>query len=130
MDLLGILKYFYSLFEPTIKNYIYKITDKPIPKIINNQLEQFTEEDLIAVLKKPAGFDKITPRSQVKLDDILLRLGNTMYKKKTKIEKWKKGSIRSFPKKVNLRITKNYREHNYYSYSCKSYTFLIISNLK
>ena len=94
-----------------------KITDEPITKIINNQLDiklrQFNQEELHVVLKiknrKAADFDEIPPEvwKTRKFDDLLLQYCNAIYNQNT-IERWTKGCIFPFPKKGNLRIAKNY----------------------
>ena len=96
-----------------------KVTNKPITKVINSlldiKLRQLTQEELIIVLTriksgKAAGLDKMTPEvwKTRKLDDLLLRFCNIVYKQNT-IERWIKGCILPFPKKGDLKITKNYR---------------------
>ena len=85
-----------------------KVTDKPITKIINNQLDiklgQFTQEELNEVLTKiknrrAAGLDEISPEvwKTRKIDDRLLRYCNAVYNQNA-IERLIKGCILSFPK--------------------------------
>ena len=91
-----------------------KVTDKPITKIISNQLYiklgQFTQEELDLVLRKiknrkAAGLDE--KPSEVwkarKFDDILLRYCNTVYYQNI-INRSTKSCILLFPKKGDLGI--------------------------
>ena len=107
-------EYFKNLFGKSPK-----ITNKPIRKIINDQLDikqgQFTQDELNVVLtkiknRKAAGFDEIPPEvwKTRKFDDLLLRYCNTVYDQNT-IDKWPKGCIIPFPQKGDLGIAKNYR---------------------
>ena len=74
-----------------------KVTDKPITKINNTQLdirlEKFTEEELNVLKKiktrKSAGLQEILPEvwKTREFDNILLRLCNIVYKQNT-IENW------------------------------------------
>ena len=88
-----------SLYTTT---YLYKIrhpkvTDEPITKIIDNQLNikqgQFTPELVVVLTKmknrKAAGHDEIPPEiwKTRKFDDILLRYCNAVYNKNT-IDRW------------------------------------------
>ena len=85
----------------------WEVTDKPIPKIVNNQLDiklgWFTLEKLDVVLrkiknKKAAGLDEIPPEvwKTRKFVDLLLQYCNTVYNQNT-IERWTKGCILPFP---------------------------------
>ena len=80
---------------------IPKVTDKPIMKIINDQLDiklgQFTQEELDVVLtkiktRKAASLDEIPPEvwKTKKFNDILLRYCNAVYNQNT-IDRWTKG---------------------------------------
>ena len=68
-----------------------KVTDKPITKIINAQLDirfgHFTQEELNIILtkiksRKAAGFDKISLEvwKTRKFDDLVLGFSNTVYR--------------------------------------------------
>ena len=95
-----------------------KVTHKPITRIVSKQLDikpgSFTQEVLDSVLIKiknrnAAGLDEIP--SEVwktrQFDDVLLRHYNAVYNQNP-IDRWMKGCILPFPKKVNLRLAKNY----------------------
>ena len=85
------------LWKEHFKNLLRKspkVTDKPITKIINNQLDnklgQFTHEELDVVLikikkRKAAGLDEIPPEvwKTRKFDDILFRYCNAVYNQNT-----------------------------------------------
>ena len=95
-----------------------KVTDKPIVKIIGNQLDiklgQFTAEELDLELgkienRKTVEFDEI-PSEVWKMrnfNDILVRYCCTVYYQNT-IDRWTKSCILPFPKKSYLGIAKNY----------------------
>ena len=95
-----------------------KNRDKPITKMINNQLDikqgQCIQEKLDAVQtkmkkKKAAGFNKIPPDvwKTRKFDDLLLRYCDSVYKQNT-IVRWTKGWILSYLQKCDLGIAKKY----------------------
>ena len=109
-------------------------------KIINCQLNvklgQFMEEKLDALLRKiknrkVAGLNEIP--SEVwkirKFDDLLLWLGNTVYKQNT-IEKWTKDCILFFHKKTNSRIIKNYRSITLININGKIYYALLLNHIQ
>ena len=113
-----------------------KVTDKPITKIINNQLDiklgQFPQEELDVVLtkiknRKAAGFDKISPGvwKIKKFNDLLLRYSNVVYNQNT-IERWIKSCIHSFSKKGDLGIPKYYRGITRTSIAVKINTALLL----
>ena len=92
--------------------------DEPIAKIINNQLDiklgQFILKEFDLVLRKnlyrkAAGLDEVPPDvwKTRKFDDILVQYCNTVYNQNT-IERWTKGHILPFFKKVDFGIAKNY----------------------
>ena len=96
-----------------------RVADKPITKVINNQLNieqgKFTREELDVILtkiknRKAASLDEIPTEvwKTRKFDDILLRYSNAIYNQ-NKIDRWTKNCILSFPKKGNLWMPKNYR---------------------
>ena len=115
-----IIPHVYSFFKH-FKNLLGKypkITDKPIMKIINNQLViklgQFTQEKLNVVWtkiknRKAASLDEIPPEvwKTRNFDDLLLWYCSAVYNQNT-IERWTKGCILLFPKKREFRIAKNY----------------------
>ena len=87
-----------------------KVTHEPITKIIRKELEiklgLFTQEELDPVLKniknsKSAGLDEIPPEvwKTRQFDDILLQRCNAVYNQNP-INRWMKGCILPFPKKV------------------------------
>ena len=93
-----------------------KVTDKPMTKIISNQVDiklgQFIHEKLDSVLRKiknrkAAGLDEIFAEiwKTREFDDILLWHCNTIYNQST-IHKWTKGCILPFPQKGDLGIAK------------------------
>ena len=92
------------------------ITDKPIQKIINDQLDvklgKF-EEKLDTVLekikdRKAVGLNEIPPEVwKTKFNNMVLWLCDIVYKQNS--EKWPKVYILLFSKKGDLGITKNYR---------------------
>ena len=117
-----------------------KVTDKPIPQIINNQLDiqpgQFTEKELNVALtkiksRKTAGLDEIPPEvcKTRKFDDLHLRFCNAVYKHYT-IEEWTKGCIFPFSKKGDIGITKNYRGIILTSLAAKVYNPLLLNRIK
>ena len=61
-----------------------------------------------------------------KFNDWLLRYYNTVYNQNT-IERWTKGCIFLFPKKDNLRITKNYQGITFTSITTKIYYALLLN---
>ena len=83
-----------------------KITNKPIMKIINKQLdiklEQFPQELYVILTKiknrKAAGLDEMSPEvwKTRKFNDLLLQYCNTVYNQNT-IERWTKSGILTFP---------------------------------
>ena len=83
-----------------------KVTDKPIMKIINSQLDielgQFTQELNIVITKiknrKAARLDEIPPEvwKTRKFNDLLLQYCNNVYNQNT-LEGWTKGCILTFP---------------------------------
>ena len=71
------------------------------------------------------GLDKIPPEvwKTREFDDILLRYCNAVYNQNT-IDRWTKGCILPFSKKVDLRIAKNYRDITLTSIAAKIYNDL------
>ena len=87
-----------------------KVTHEPITRIISKQLDiklgPFTQEELDLVLRKiknrkAEGLDEIPPEvwKTRQFDDILLRHCNAVYNQNP-IDRWMKGCILPFPKKV------------------------------
>ena len=98
-----------------VERTVQKVFDKPISRIIDNQLDiklrQITQEELDVVLtkfrsRKAAGLDEIPPEiwKTRKFDDLLLRYCITVYNQNT-IHRWTKCCILPFPKKVVLGCT-------------------------
>ena len=92
------------------------------------------KEELDVILKrirsrKAAGLDEIPPEvwKTRKLDEILLWLCITVYKQNA-IEKWTKGCILPFPKKSDLKITKNYEGITITIMADKVYTSLFLGS--
>ena len=75
---------------------------------------------------KAAGLDEIPPEvwKTREFDDILLRHCNGVYNQNA-VHRWIKGCILSFPKKSDLRITKNYRGITLTSIAAKIYNVLL-----
>ena len=75
---------------------------------------------------KAAGLDEIPPEvwKTRQFDDILLRPCNAVYNQNT-IDRWMKGYILPFPKKGDLRFTKNYRGITFTSVAAKIYNALL-----
>ena len=76
-------------------------------------MDSLWRENLMEYLKKlerVAGLDEILPEvwKNRKFDNIVLQLGNIIYKQNT-MEKWTKSCILPFYKKRYLKITMNYR---------------------
>ena len=114
-----------------------KVTDKPIRKIINNQLDiklgQFTQEELDVVLeknknRKATGLDEIPLEvwKTRKFDNRLLQICNAIYNKNT-IERCSKGYILAFLKKGDLGITKNNGGMILTSTAAKIYNALLLN---
>ena len=115
-----------------------KVTDQPIMKIIDNQLDiklrQFAQEELDVVLKKiknrkVARLNEISPEvwKTRKFKDILFRYCNAIYDQNT-IERWTKGGIFPLLKKKNdIRIAKNYHGIILTSISAKIYNVLLLN---
>ena len=95
-----------------------KVTDKPITKIINNQIDikpgQFTQELNVVLTeiksRKAACLNKIPLEvwKKRKFDDLELQFCNAIYNQDS-IKRWTKGCVFPFPKKGDLGFTKNYR---------------------
>ena len=101
-----------------------------ISKQLDIKLGLFTQEELNSVLRKlknrkAAGLDEIPPKvwKTRQFDDILLRHCNAVYSQNP-IDRWMKGCILSFPKKVDLRLAKNYRGITLTSIAAKIYNAL------
>ena len=77
------------------------------------------------------GLDEIPPEvwKTREFVDILLRLSNIVYNKKT-IGRCTKGGIFPFPKKVYRRLAKNYRGITLPSISAKIYNTLLRNNME
>ena len=114
--------------------------NQPITKIISNQvdikLSQFTQEELDSVLRKikkrkAAGLDEIPPEEckTMEFDNILLRYCNAVYNQNT-IDRLTKGCILLFSKKVDLRITKNYRSITLTFIATKIYNALLCNRIE
>ena len=114
-----------------------EVTHEPIMRIISKQLDiklgPFTQEELDLVLRKiknrkAAGLDEIPPEvwKTRKFNDILLRHFNVIYNQNP-IDRWMKGCIFPFPKKGNLRFTKNYRGITLMSIVAKIYNALLLN---
>ena len=112
------IKLWKQSFENLLENPP-KVTNQPITRIISKQLDiklgPFTKEELDSVLRKiknrkAAGLDEIPPEvwKTRQFDDILLRHWDAVYNQKP-IDRWMKGCILPFPKKVDLGLAKNYR---------------------
>ena len=91
------------------------------------KLGPFTQEELDSVLRKiknrkAVALDEIPPEGWKtrQFDDILLRHCNAVYSQNT-IDRWMKGCILSFPKKVDLGLAKNYRGITLTSIAAKIY---------
>ena len=98
-----------QMWKEYFKNLLgnsFKVTDKPITKIINNQLDiklgQFAQEEFNVVLskiksRKATGLDKIPLGvwKTRKFDDLLLQFCNAVYTQNT-IERWTKGCSLTF----------------------------------
>ena len=117
-----------------------KVTNEPITKIINKQLDiklgPFTKEELDSVLRKiknrkAAGLDGIPPEvwKTRQFDDILLRQCNAVYNQ-NRIERWMKGCILPFPKKGDLGLDKNYRGITFTSIAAKIYNALLRNRIE
>ena len=65
----------------------------------------------------------------LKFDDILLRQYNAVYNQNT-IDRWTKGCILSFPKKGDLRLTKNYRGITLTSIAVKIYIAILRNRIE
>ena len=94
------------------------------------------EEELNTVLKKiksrkATDFDEKLPEvwKTKKFDSIHLWLCNTLYKQNT-IKKWTKDCILLFPKKSDLRITKNYRDITLTVIAAKVYNAMLLSHIQ
>ena len=114
--------------------------DKPIMKIIDNQLDiklgWFTEGELDVVLtkiknRKAAGLSEIPPEvwKTRKFDDILLQYYNTIYNQNTR-DRWTNGCILPFPKKGDLKIAKNYWGITLTPKAAKIYNALLVNPIK
>ena len=107
-----------------------KVTDEPITKIISNQIDiklgQFMQElDSVQrkiLNRKAAGLDEIHLEvwKTREFNNILLQYCNAVYNQNT-IDRWTKGCIFLFPKKGDLRITKNYQGITLTSIAAKMY---------
>ena len=114
-----------------------KVGHEPITKIIKNQLDiklwQFMQEELDTVLRKiknrkTAGLDEIPPEvwKTREFNFMLLQYCNAVYNQNT-IDRWTKGCILPFPKKVDLGIAKTYRGITLTSIVAKIYNTLLWS---
>ena len=131
------------MWKPHFENLLRKppkVMHEPITKIISNQLDiklgQFTQEELVSVLRKiknrkAAELDEILPEvwKTREFDDILLRHCNAVYNQHT-INRWTKGSILPFPKKGDLGIAKKYRGVTLTSIAAKIYNALQCSRIE
>ena len=106
-----------------------EITHEPISRIISKQLDiklgPFTQEELDSVLRKIKNRKEIPPEvwKTSQFDDILLRLCNAVYYQNP-MDRWMKGCILPFPKKVDLGLAKNYRGITLTSIAAKIYNAL------
>ena len=75
-----------------------------------------------------ADLEEIPPEVW-KSRNILLQLCNAVYKQNT-IEKWAKNCIFPFPKKGDLRITKNYRDITLNAINVKVYNVILLNHDK
>ena len=75
--------------------------------------------------RKAAGLDEIPSEiwKTRQFDDILLRQCNAVYNQNP-IDRWRKGCILPFPKKVDLGLSKNYRGITFTSIAAKIYNTL------
>ena len=131
------------LWKEHFKNLLEKspkVTDKPITKIINNQLDiklgQFTQKELDVVLmkiknRKAASLDKILPEvwKTKGFNDVLPWYCNAVYNENT-IEGWTIGCILPFPKKGDLGIVKNYGSITLTSIAVKIYNALLLNRIE
>ena len=117
-----------------------KITYEPITRIISEQLDiklrPFTQEELDSVHRKiknrkAAVLDEIPPEvwKTRQFDDILLRHCNAVYNQNP-IDRWMKGCILPFPKKVDLGLAKHYRGITLTSIAAKIYNALLRNRIK
>ena len=117
-----------------------KVTNEPITRIISKQLDiklgAFTKEELDSVLRKiknrkAAGLYEIPPVvwKTRQFTDILLRQCNAVYNQ-DRIERWKKRCILPFPKKGDLRLSKNYRGITLTSIAAKIYNALLRNRIE
>ena len=108
-----------------------KVANKPITKIINNQLdinpEEFTQEEHDVVRTKIKN--KEAARLGKVFNDLQLRYFNAVYNQNTK-ERWTKGCILPFTKKDALGIVKNYRGITYTSVAAKIYNALPLNRIE
>ena len=138
------LKKRWQLWKLHFKNHIgnsHKVTDKPITKIINGQLEikleQFIElyglNEVPTKIKsrKAAGVNEIPTEvwKTRKSDDLLFRFCNTVYKQNTK-ERWTKNCLFFFSQKGDLRIIKNYSGITLTTVVAKIYNILRLNSIK
>ena len=116
-----------------------KVTHEPITRIISKQLDiklgPFTQE-LDSVLRKitnrkAAGLDEIPLEvwKTRQFDDILLRHCNAVYNQNP-IDRWMKGCILPFPKKVDLGLAKNWRGITLTSIAAKIYNALLRNRIE
>ena len=94
-------------------------TEKPIQKIINQQLDvklgQSSKGELDAVLtkiknRKATDLEEKYPLKFERQENLTIHYSDyTAQSLKNATEKWTKSCILPFPKKDNLRIKKNYR---------------------
>ena len=129
-----------QIWKEHVKNLLRnssKVTNKPITKIINSlqdiKLWQFMEEELNVVLtkiksRKAAGLDKILPEVK-EIWWLTSLIFNTVYKQNT-TERWTKSCILLFPKKGDLRITKNYKGVTFTSIAAKVYYALLLNRIE
>ena len=111
-----------------------KVTYEPITRIISKRLDiklgLLTLEELDSLLRKiknrkTAGLDEIPPEvwKTRQFNDILLWHCNAVYNQNL-VDRWIKGCILLFPKKGDLRLTKNYRGTTLTSIAAKIYNAL------
>ena len=117
-----------------------KVMHEPITRIISKELDiklgPFTQEELNSVLKKiknrkAAGLDEFPPEvcKTRQFNDILLRHCNVVYNQNP-IDRWMKGCILPFPKKGDLRLTKNYQGITLTSIAAKIYNALLRNRIE
>ena len=128
-------EHFMNLLEKSLK-----VTDEPITKMINYQLDiklgQFAQEELDVVLiktkdRRAACLDEIPTEvwKTKTFDDILLRYCDALYNQNT-IDRWTKGCTLPFSTKADLRIAKNYRGITLTSLAAKIYNALLLNYIE